>query len=194
MPPEMMTEENEMMKGFLRIFQEFVKAIKSYGDCDQYADKIEKWDMKKLFTCWITVAEPMKNGFQVLAHGDSWLNNMMFKGEDDILYLDFQACSWASPALDLHYFITSSVHDDIKIDKYDEIMKFYYDELIDSLTKLNYDGTIPSYEEFEEDLIEKSSQGDINNFNKFLKLIEHFFLYSNNIAHVYYVCDKVRIK
>lgn len=160
MPPEMLTEDNPFMKGFTRMYHEFVDSIRSYGDCDKYADKIASWEMSKLMTCWISIAEPMKNGLQVLAHGDFWLNNMMFREDQDVLFLDFQGCCWGSPALDLQYFMASSVHNDIKIDRFDELMKFYYDELIESLKKLKYDKEIPTFEEFEADMLEKGAMGE----------------------------------
>lgn len=159
MPPEMMTADNPFMKGFIRMYEEFIAAIRSYGDCDKYADKIASWDQQKLLSCWISIAEPMRNGFIVLAHGDAWLNNMMFRSDEDVLLLDFQGCSWASPALDLEYFIISSVSDDIKVTHYDEMIKFYHEELTESLIKLKYDMAIPTYEELQEDLLEKGAMG-----------------------------------
>lgn len=165
MPPEMMTADNPFMKGFMRMYQEFIAALRSYGDCDQYADKIASWDEQKLLTSWISIAEPMRNGFKVLAHGDAWLNNMMFRSDEDVLLIDFQGCAWASPALDLEYFMISSVSDDVKITHFDELMKFYHEELVESLTKLKYDEAIPSYEELQEDLLEKGAMGmEIVNF------------------------------
>lgn len=159
----MLSEDNPFMQGFKRMYHEFVTALRSYGDCDKYADKIASWDPKKLFSCWVTTAEPMSNGFRVLSHGDAWLNNIMLRSDEDALLLDFQGPSWATPALDLHYFIVSSVHDDVKIVHFDEMIKFYYKEIAESLTKLKYDGAIPTFEEFTVDLDEKGSMGKFKN-------------------------------
>lgn len=156
----MLSEDNPFMQGFKRMYHEFIAALRSYGDCDEYADKIASWDSKNLFSCWVTTAEPMSNGFRVLSHGDAWLNNMLFRSDEDALLLDYQGPCWATPALDLHYFIVSSVHDDIKVKYFDEIIEFYYAELSDSLQKLKYDGAIPTFEEFKIDLDEKGSMGE----------------------------------
>lgn len=152
------------MQGFKRMYNEFVDALRSYGDCDKYAEKIAAWDPKKLFSCWVTTAEPMANGFRVLSHGDAWLNNMMLRSDEDALLLDFQGPCWATPALDLHYFIVSSVRDDVKVIHFDDMIQFYYDELTESLKKLKYDEAIPTFEEFKVDLDEKGSMGEFLKF------------------------------
>ncbi|KAG5683603.1 hypothetical protein PVAND_012876 [Polypedilum vanderplanki] len=160
-PPEMMTEENSFLKGFMEIYYAFIEAIRSFGDCDKYADKIAAWDRQKILGCWVIVAEPMRCGFTALNHGDFWLNNMLFKGEDinepnDMLMIDFQGNTWAGPGIDLHYFIVSSVINDVKVDKFDELIKYYHDELVESLTKLKYDQHIPTLDEVYTDLMDKA--------------------------------------
>lgn len=196
MPPEMMTEDNPFMQGFKRMYLEFVAALRSFGDCDKYADKIAAWDSKKLFSCWITTADPMANGFRVLSHGDAWLNNMMFRSDEDALLLDFQGPCWATPALDLHYFFVSSVRDDVKIEHYDELIQFYYGELVEALSKLKFDGVIPSFEEFKIDLDEKGSMGEFLIIFLLLTSVLNFkFLFcSRNFDHVHPFCHKIRVE
>lgn len=165
MPPDAFSEDSPMAKGFTAIYRNFIECLRSYGDCNEYADKIATWDREKFMNCWITVAEPMKCGFETLTHGDFWLNNMMFKLNDamepeDTIMLDFQGNAWASPSLDFHYFITSSVRDEIKVSCYDEFVKHYYSVLVESLEKLQYELHIPTLEEFYEDLLEKAGLGE----------------------------------
>jgi aminoglycoside phosphotransferase (APT) family kinase protein len=164
-PDEWLKLDGPMGLNFFSLLDGFIERLRLFGECDQYADKIARWDRKKLMEFFLKVAEPMKCGFTVLAHADCWMNNMMFKFNDaneveDVALIDFQTCSWASPAMDLHYFITSSVHDDVKVECYDEFMKHYYDELTDSLRKLKYEQYIPTIDDFYADLLEKSGQGD----------------------------------
>lgn len=161
----MMTEENAFLKGFMRIFNEFAAAVKCYDGCEEYAEKIASWDKTKLMSSWISVAEKMQCGLTVLAHGDAWLNNMMFLSNEsqvpeDVLFLDFQAPAWASPALDLLYFIVSSVQDDIKVSRFDEFIKHYHNELVAALKKLKYDEAIPTLDELHDDLLEKGHMGN----------------------------------
>lgn len=62
------------------------------------------------------IVAPSKDGINVLNHGDYWINNMMFlyEGEEtvnpqDIRLVDLQLVRYSSPALDLQYFMTTSV-------------------------------------------------------------------------------------
>jgi aminoglycoside phosphotransferase (APT) family kinase protein len=162
MPP--MPDDSPFVQGFYRMFNAFVEAVKNYGDCDVYAAKISNWDVKKLTTQWVDVAEPMRCGFQILNHGDIWLNNMMFKSDEegkplDVSMIDFQGPFWGSPVNDLMYFLISSVADDIKIDHFDELVGFYHDQLCSSLKSLKYAQNIPSLSELHVDILEKGSFG-----------------------------------
>lgn len=167
MPPSANPADNPFFGAFMRMSEGFATAVKSYGDCDVYADKIARWDKVKILTQYIEVGEPMRCGFQVLNHGDTWLNNMMFKsdGENipiDASLIDFQLSYWASPAADLLMFILTSVADDIKVDHFDDFIDLYHGELVSSLNKLNYAQHIPTLAELNSDLLEKGSFSKLN--------------------------------
>jgi hypothetical protein len=162
MPP--MPEDSPFVVGFVRMFNAFVDAVKNYGDCDIYYEKFAKWDTNKLTTQWLDVAEPMKCGFQILNHGDIWLNNMMFKSDEngnplDVSMIDFQTPFWAGPGVDLFYFMLTSIADEIKVDHFDSLIEFYHDQLTTALKKLNYDQHIPTLAEIHTDLHDKSAFG-----------------------------------
>jgi hypothetical protein len=138
----------------------FIDTLRSYGGCEVYAAKFEKWDKIKLLTQYVDVAEPMKCGFVIMNHGDLWLNNMMFKADADnksidCKLIDFQMPFWASPAADLQYFLISSVENDIKVEHFDDFIEFYHTELSSGLKKLGYDQYIPTLVELHVDLLEK---------------------------------------
>ncbi|KAG5678863.1 hypothetical protein PVAND_008494 [Polypedilum vanderplanki] len=158
MPP--MDRESPFAASFIRMHNEFIKALRSYGDCDIYADKIAKWSMDKMLVSFLEVAEPTRSGFVALNHGDLWLNNMMFKFDEknnpiDVIMYDYQGSFWASPATDVLYFIISSVSDDIKIDHFDNLIEHYHHELSDSLKRLRYDKHITTLPELFIDFMEK---------------------------------------
>jgi hypothetical protein len=168
MPP-MEIENNPFAAGFLRIYDEFVKALRGYGDCDIYADKIGKWCRQKLMTSFIDVAEPMRCEFQVLNHGDIWLNNMMFRSNEksdplDVIMFDYQASFWASPATDVLYFLISSVSDEIKTEHFDDFIEHYHRELSDALKRVGYDKHIPTLPELFIDFMEKGYFREINDW------------------------------
>lgn len=160
----MIPEESPFTQGFLKLHGEFTNAVRNYGECDVYADKIAQWDTKKIVKIFADVAEPMRSGFQVLNHGDMWLNNMMFKLDKegnalDVSLIDFQGPYWGGPAGDLLYFMVSSVADDIKIDHFDELIAFYHQHLVESMRKLKCNQQIPTLAELHIDLIDKGSSG-----------------------------------
>lgn len=181
-----MDPDSPFVAGFMRIIDGFMNAVKNYGDCNVYADKIAKWSKEKLMTQWIDVAEPMRCGFTVMNHGDIWLNNMMFKFDDannpiDVSMIDYQTPFWASPANDILYFLISSVADDIKVDQFDEFIEFYHEQLATSLKRLNYDQHIPTLAELHIDLLDKGAFGellsasDLLNPSSFLNASNTFF-------------------
>ncbi|XP_070499110.1 uncharacterized protein [Chironomus tepperi] len=147
---------NPLSLAFARMHDEFIKALRSYGGCDEYADKVEKWDRDLLATDYLYECKPMKCGLRVLNHGDVWTNNMMFKLDtNEVLLIDYQLSYWGSPAYDILAFLAASVHDDVKVKHFDELVEFYYQEFTENLRKLEYEDSIPSLDEFKDDLQEK---------------------------------------
>ena len=152
----------DAMGNMLRTFQ---ATVEGYGeDFAVYAEKIKRWSPVKLFSGFVDVAEPMKNGLQILNHGDCWVNNFMVKYDEennpiDILLIDFQTCFWGSPATDLQYFFISSLNDDIKVDHFDELIEYYHNELVNNLKMLKYEKPIPTLEELNEDILDKGFFG-----------------------------------
>ncbi|KAM7348680.1 uncharacterized protein ACRADG_007935 [Cochliomyia hominivorax] len=94
--------------------------------------------------------------FQVLNHGDMWVNNMMFKYDStnaqqpqDVVFVDFQMSIWGSPGIDLNYFFYTSLPVKLLKEKREQFIKIYYGELKKSLEELNYNN-VPSYEQIRE--------------------------------------------
>lgn len=63
-------QNGSIVSGYLKLFKVFVEALESYEGCEEFAEKVSRWDMNKLLASWSTAAEPMKNGFKVLNHGE----------------------------------------------------------------------------------------------------------------------------
>jgi aminoglycoside phosphotransferase (APT) family kinase protein len=56
-----------------------------------------------------------ETGFNVLAHGDFWMNNIMFSEKgDSVRIVDFQLVNFTSPCIDLHYFLSTSASLDVR--------------------------------------------------------------------------------
>lgn len=195
-------EDSPFAEGFFKIFEAFAAAVRNYGDCNVYADKIDQWNRSKLLSSWLDVAEPMRCGFQVLNHGDIWLNNMMFKfdGENnpiDVSMIDFQGPFWGGPATDVLYFLLSSVADDIKIERFDDFVKLYHEQLLSALKQLNFDGQILSLDELYVDMLDKGFFG--KNTKRFkrglsLKIIQINIFRSMQLSYVHIVCGQIRLE
>lgn len=181
MPP--MPEDHPMMEGFFKILKSFETAVRGYGDCDVYADKISRWNRMKLVNLFIDVAKPMRGGFQILNHGDTWLNNMMFKFDDDnnpidVSMIDYQMSFWGTPSADFLYFFVTSVADDIKVTHFDDLVEHYHEQLSSALKKLNYDQHIPTLWEIQTDLLDGGGYGLCKNKNQNIfgsHLMDYFF-------------------
>lgn len=85
--------------------------------------------------------------YAVIGHGDSWMNNMLFKygnsssrqSPSQICFLDWQLSRLASPALDLAYFIFVCTDKDLRDQHYEHLIQEYYDSLSSFLRELGSD-------------------------------------------------------
>ena len=92
--------------------------------------------------------------FNVLNHGDFWLNNVLFQNcsENQTLetyFIDYQLCKYGSPTLDLYMFLLSGTSLDIKIPYFDYFIQFYHDNLLKYLQILKYNGKPPTLKELQ---------------------------------------------
>lgn len=153
-----LSQDGGLVKGFVKLFQVFLETIKNLDGCNDFYEKIARWDLTKLTQSWMLASEPMKNGFVLLTHGDVWVNNLLLS-PDDVLFIDFQMCFYGSPASDLLYFLVTSVCDDIKVSRFDHLVQVYHSELCNALKNLKYEKHVPSLAEVHQDMLEKSSFG-----------------------------------
>jgi len=100
--------------------------------------------------------------FKVLNHGDFYTSNILFKyGEkgqlEDCLFIDYQNCFVGSPAIDLLYFLTTSVAPHVLETNRDELIYTYHDVLDAVLTSLDYKGFKPTLLNLHCELLKKGA-------------------------------------
>jgi thiamine kinase-like enzyme len=154
-----LSQSGSLISGFVKLFSVFLDTVKTLKLSENIIEKISKWDMKELAKSWTKVVEPMSNGFVVLTHGDPWVNNILLSS-NDVSFIDFQMSFWERPSADLIYFLVTSVADEVKAEYFDELIKIYHLELVDSLEKLRYFYSIPTLKQIHDDVLEKSSFGE----------------------------------
>ncbi|KAH8363283.1 hypothetical protein KR084_007764 [Drosophila pseudotakahashii] len=149
----------EIHKGmFAQTRKPFIEAVSKFDGVDEYLDKLTT----ALDTQIDKIIEDSKineQEFNVLNHGDAWINNMMFQYDSEghvkeTFLLDHQVSRYGNPAQDLYYFIMSSTHLDIKVDQFDYLIRWYHQNLVEHAKLLKYNGFVPSLKEMHIILLE----------------------------------------
>lgn len=154
----------ELFKNMLEnSLKHLIKSAKNLRNHEEYLQHLEqlKGYVVDLFyeQCKLDEQE-----FNVLNHGDCWSNNIMFKYDKDgkleeTYFVDLQVTGYGSPAQDLLYFIISSAQLDIKVNKFDYMIKYYHDNLVEHLKLLKYEKPVPKLKDLQMNLIKRGAWG-----------------------------------
>ncbi|KAH8355522.1 hypothetical protein KR200_001116 [Drosophila serrata] len=142
----------QFLEGMIGSFRTaFLANLKNFKDGESYREKLEK-SLGALSTAFIQVGTVDPTEFNVLNHGDCWMNNLLFKvgsnGElEDMVFVDFQNPKYGAPTMDLLYFIITSVNIDYKLEYFDYFVRHYHEQLTQHLDLLGYTGRQPSLRE-----------------------------------------------
>nr|XP_017018468.1 uncharacterized protein LOC108072003 isoform X2 [Drosophila kikkawai] len=107
--------------------EKFLKCCATYEGNEAYIEKVKELQpviMDKMFE----MAKVDPTEFNVLNHGDSWSNNIMFQYDafgkiKEVYMVDYQLPKYGTVAQDLQYFLLSSTKFEDKLSKFDYYIK-----------------------------------------------------------------------
>ncbi|XP_049548919.1 uncharacterized protein LOC125959927 [Anopheles darlingi] len=108
---------------------------------------------QRIIECY-TAEDSTPDGFKVLNHGDLWSSNMMFRYDADdsndareVMFVDYQLSNYASPGLDLAYFLYTSSQQEVLEHRITDLLHLYHRSLLTGLTLAGYHGhPVPTFD------------------------------------------------
>lgn len=155
---------NPERKDFLGFFPVNIRCVAEevaqWKGFEEIAEKLLKLSENVLQES-VTMYDAHENGFRVFNICDLWINNLMFRVDEnsevqDVVLLDYQLAYYGSPATDLNYFLFGSLNENVRKVHFKFIVREYHKHLKTTLEKLNYSGKIPSLKDIHVDIIRNS--------------------------------------
>ncbi|EDW84847.1 uncharacterized protein Dwil_GK14343 [Drosophila willistoni] len=149
---------NRHTQGFAPFFTSMVGVAAEFAaetsELGPYYEQKLKAMQKRVMEYSTRAYDPQPDQFNTLIHGDYWVNNVMVRYNEnskelqDLVMIDFQFCSWSSPAVDLHYFFNTSLETEVRFQHQDALVQYYHSILVQTLKDLNFSGYIPTLRQF----------------------------------------------
>lgn len=142
----------------------FTELVNTFDGFDELKKKLKGFE-ERILPKGYELYTRDDNSLNVLNHDDLWVNNIMFKYNDDgdkledLLMFDYQLSYWGSPGIDLNFFLYGSVRDDLREEQFYFLIKKYYDTFADVLKKLDYKGNIPTLQDIHIEIIKTGFHG-----------------------------------
>ncbi|XP_076679145.1 uncharacterized protein LOC143374695 [Andrena cerasifolii] len=149
----------EMSDFFTGGFLALAKEVEQWPELDKsYAEKLRALS-SRLYSFGTEAMKRRDDQFNVINHGDCWVNNMLFRYEDgkpvQHIFVDFQLCVYASPAIDLLYFLSTSPAAQVYENSMDELLKEYHRTLSSTMKQLSCKTAPPSVQEIKQYMKER---------------------------------------
>ncbi|KAH8288323.1 hypothetical protein KR054_001150 [Drosophila jambulina] len=176
----------EVYTGMFRALLRFVDGQPNLKK--NYGDKLAKLS-SHIMEYGARVFDVENNELQTLTHGDCWTTNVMFHYDAEgnpqsVVAIDFQLGSWTSPAIDLHYFLTTSLREELK-DREAELVAHHYSALKSYFEKLSYTGLVPSLEEYQLQFERRRFMSKSLAFNRISTDISRTFSFQGLLANLF---------
>lgn len=162
-----------------------IKYAKTVPQLQGYVERLELFHTQ-VIEKMVDVFKRDDNSFNVLNHGDLWINNLMFHSDsngeaDDVLLvsfyiknfierkwcnsinlshkIDYQEGFFGSPGIDLNWFTYTSCNQEVLTNDVQSIYQYYYTVLAETLKKLKYPKDIPSLADIQNEIEKKGNHG-----------------------------------
>ncbi|XP_073825379.1 uncharacterized protein [Musca autumnalis] len=155
-----MTISTPMMKDMMSYgVKHFMDLLTSREEFAIYVDKVKvtfnemEAACKDLFNVYKMNGDKGDDIF-VLNHGDFHMRNMMFKFNteeriEDVMMVDYQISCYAPSCIDLIYSQFMLMSPELRMQRH-RLMRFYFGEFVRILKKLNFNGKLPKYSQFQQ--------------------------------------------
>ncbi|XP_071582213.1 uncharacterized protein [Temnothorax nylanderi] len=159
----------EMQNFFVMTLKALADEVANWPGMKKYSEKIAKLT-DHIYKIGIDASKLCEDEFNVINHGDFWVNNMLFKYDNDgkpvqHICVDFQMCVYTSPAIDLQYFLNTSPSPDVIENKRDVLLNEYLGALSATMKQLGCKTQPPTMEELKATLKRRASYGMISSFS-----------------------------
>ena len=149
----------EMVAFFTAGFLALANEIEQWSELDKsYARKLRALS-SRLYSLGTEAIKRRDDQFNVINHGDCWVNNMLFRYENgkpvQHIFVDFQMCVYTSPAIDLIYFMSTSPAAEVYKNSMDELLNEYQRTLSITMKQLSCKTTPPSVHEIKQYMRER---------------------------------------
>ncbi|XP_058117662.1 uncharacterized protein LOC131260028 [Anopheles coustani] len=157
-------EKLRALDGMLRkSFVDLLAFMRSTDGFEQLVAPVEKLQ-GTLLDGLIQSYAPSTSCMNVLVHGDFHSKNLLHQittaGSQqicDTMLIDYQICSWTTPAVDLFYLLDTIVDQALKERYRDELIYVYHEEFASLLRRLGYLGHITTLLELQMELLQKGA-------------------------------------
>lgn len=173
-------QKTKYYKGmFSKEYPEEMTAFFTLG-CKTLADEIAKWPelgkryadkfkslAERIYDLGSASIKPRGDEFCVINHGDFWVNNMLFKYDENSkpiqhIFVDFQVSIYTTPAVDLQYFLNTSLSEDVYLNHMDALLADYLHTLTSTMKQLKCKTPPPTMDDIKKCMKERAIYGLIS--------------------------------
>ncbi|XP_022210470.2 uncharacterized protein LOC111066298 [Drosophila obscura] len=161
---------NERFINFMALqLRTLANLVAEWPGYEQLADKLQR-HCDNIKENLVTTGRSLPGEITVLNHGDLWVNNFMYKYDDeqptkpiDAIFVDFQNSFFGSPGCDINFFLNSSVQLDVLIHRREFLIQTYYGALRESLERMHYE-FVPSYADIQQEIRARELYGFFSSY------------------------------